>query len=269
MHGKSIAWVRDRCTLEGAMRPLLYAVATHADRHYAVCNASAATLARASGVSTRWVKTLLREAVDIGVLEQLYEGRGRKPAAYRIAPPLWVEGTVTASAVVEGTVTASGVVEGEISTGPASGEPSSPQRSLEVALGLRSGALLDPVVVHFSDRSGALLPALSSADGPQEKYVEEKNIEDKNVPHPRSLAGARSDAGQAQAPDAMESPPVPESVKRELERRGLRLPTGTSRPKSTSPPPRSRDEQLAALKRMEAEEEAEKAKSAKSGEASA
>jgi hypothetical protein len=272
MHGKSIAWVRDRCTLEGAMRPLLYAVATHADRHYAVCNASAATLARASGVSTRWVKTLLREAVDIGVLEQLYEGRGRKPAAYRIAPPLWVEGTVTASGVVEGDVTASGVVEGEISTGPASSEPSSPQRSLEEALGLRSGALPDPVVVHFSDRSGALLPPLTSTDGPQEKYLEDKNVEDKNMPDSRSLAqSAPENPGRALAPDPMEPPPVPDSVKRELDRRGLRKPTGDPRPRSVDPPTRSREEQLRELERIIAEDEAKSAKSgnAASGEATA
>ena len=64
-------------------------------------------------------------------------------------------------------------------------------------------------------------------------------------------------------------PPVPDSLKRELERRGLRPPSGTSAPKSTSPPPRSRDEQLRELERQIAEEEAEKANSAKSGEASA
>ena len=60
--------------------------------------------------------------------------------------------------------------------------------------------------------------------------------------------------------------PPPDSLLRELDRRGLRKPTGTPRPRSVDPPTRSREEQLAELKRIIAEDEA---KSAKNGEASA
>jgi hypothetical protein len=255
MHGKSIAWVRDRCRLQGAYRPLLYAVATHAGKHYADCTASAATLARASGLSTRHVKRLLPDLVAMGVLEQLDPGAGRRAACYRIAPPLWVEGEASAAGLVEGEATAAGVVEGDVSLG-SSGDTRSPQRSLADALGLRSGDIGNPVVVTLPIRSGDTIYGVSSEDGSQEKYVEEKSFEDKNTPHSRSLASARSNAGRAQAPDDAEPPPVPESVKQELERRGLRQTTKPPRSRSTDPPVRSREEQLAILERMAAEDAA-------------
>jgi len=277
MHGRSIAWVRDHCTLEGAYRPLLYAVATHAGKHYADCTASAATLARASGLSTRHVKRLLPELVAMGVLEQLDSGSGRRAACHRIAPPLWVEHESSASGVVDHESYATNVVEGQSSSGDttspqwvihstASGDTRSPQRSLPADAKPRSGDIANPIVVTSPIRSGDTIYALSSEDGSQEKYVEDKNVEDKNVRDSRSLASARSNPGRAQAPDAMEPPSVPEAVKRELERRGLRESTGTPRPRSTDPPTRSREEQLRELERIMAEEEA---KSAKNGEASA
>ena len=75
------------------------------------------------------------------------------------------------------------------------------------------------------------------------------------------------DADASVVADAAEPPPVPDAVKRELERRGLRKPTDAPQPRSVDPQPRSREEQLAYLKQQIAEEEA--AKSAKSEEASA
>jgi hypothetical protein len=278
MLGRSIAWVRDRCTLEGAYRPLLYAVATHAGKHYADCTASAATLARASGLSSRWVKKLLPELVDMGILEQLDSGSGRRPACYRIAPPLWVEHSSSASGLVEHEAYATNVTEGSSGepTSPLqgevlarSGEPTSPQSTLAAGAKPRCGEVGNPVVVNSPFRSGEVLPPLSWADGSQEKYVEEKNIEDKNVPRSRSLASARSNAGQALAPDAMAPQPPPDSLLRELERRGLRRPTGAPRPRSTDPPARSREEQLAELERIAARDAADAAKSAENGEASA
>ena len=72
------------------------------------------------------------------------------------------------------------------------------------------------------------------------------------------------DADASVVADAMEPPPVPDSLLRELERKGLRPPRDGARLRSADPPTRSREEQLAILQRQIDEEEA--AKSAKSGE---
>jgi hypothetical protein len=174
MHGKSIAWVRDRCTLEGAPRALLWAVAGFAGNHHADCTASAATLARASGLSSRHVKRLLPELVAMGVLEQLEPGHGRRPASHRIAPPLWVEGEASASGLVEGQAGVAGVIES--TTELASGDTRSP---LGPDPEPASGDIGDPVVVTSEIRSGDTPPPLSSTDGPQVKFVEDKSIEEK------------------------------------------------------------------------------------------
>jgi hypothetical protein len=196
MHGKSIAWVRDRCRLQGAYRPLLYAVATHAGKHHADCTASAATLARASGLSARHVKRLLPELVAMGVLEQLDSGSGRRAACHRIAPPLWVEGIAGASGVVEGEASASDVVEGTI----ASGDTMSPLSTSAIGAEPRSGDIGNPVVVTSGFRSGdidesrfsGLSRENSTPAGQQEKYVEEKR-EEKYV-QSKPLSSARKNA---------------------------------------------------------------------------
>lgn len=59
--------------------------------------------------------------------------------------------------------------------------------------------------------------------------------------------------------------PPPDSLLRELDRRGLRKPTGTPPPRSVDPPTRSQAEQLAELQRRFPDD----FKSAKNGEASA
>lgn len=167
MHGRSIAWVRDRCRLEGAYRPLLYAIATHAGKHYADCTASAATLARSSGLSHRHVQRLLPELVGMGTLDQLDPGAGRRPACYRINPTLWATSGDTTSPQ-------------DLSTGPPSYDTMTQQRSLADALGLSSYDMTNPVATTLEIRSYDTPPPLSSANGRQEKYLEEKR-EEKNV----------------------------------------------------------------------------------------
>jgi len=168
VHGRSIAWVRDRCRLSGAYRPLLYAVATHADRHYGACSAGTRRLAASAGISTTWVKRLLHELEDMGVLECLEPGAGRRAACYRFTPSLLD-----------------------------SGQPTSPQQSSVVGNSQpRSGQLGDPVLVTPPSRSGQL------DAGPyrnEEKSIEEKNVEESatSAPSRRALVAGRADARPA------------------------------------------------------------------------
>jgi hypothetical protein len=74
-------------------------------------------------------------------------------------------------------------------------------------------------------------------------------------------SSAASAAGVVEAPQ-----PPPPSLLRELERRGLRQKPKAPRPKDTAPPVRSREEQLAILERIAAEDAA-KAAAEQEGEA--
>jgi hypothetical protein len=116
MHGKSIAWVRDRCRVESpAKRSALYAIATIGDKYTGATKASAATLARAAGCSSRHMQRMLPELVGDGLVEQLDAGAGRRPASYRINPALFVvEGDLTGTDIVEGALAGAGVVEGDV-----------------------------------------------------------------------------------------------------------------------------------------------------------
>lgn len=172
MHGRSIAWVRDRCRLVGAYRSLLYAVATHADRHYGACSAGSRRLAASAGISATWVKRLLHELEDMGVLECLEPGAGRRAACYRFTPSLLD-----------------------------SGQPTSPQpSSVVVNSPPRSGQLDDAVVVTPPPSSGQL------DAGPYRN--EEKNVEEKNTEESASSAPSRRalDAGRADARPAFSNP---------------------------------------------------------------
>jgi hypothetical protein len=174
VHGRSLAWVRDRCRLQGAYRSLLYAVATHADRHYGACSAGTRRLAASAGISATWVKRLLHELEDMGVLECLEPGAGRRAACYRFTPSLLD-----------------------------SGQPTSPQQSsVAVNSQLGSGQLGDAVVVTPPSRSGQL------DAGPyrnEEKNVEEKNTEESatSALDERALVAGRADARPA-SPDPID-----------------------------------------------------------------
>lgn len=176
MHGRSIAWTRDRCRLQGAYRALLYAVAVHADRHYGACSAGSRRLAASAGISATWVKRLLHELVDMGVLECLEPGAGRRAACYRFVPSLLD-----------------------------SGQPTSPQPSSVVGNSeVRSGQLGDAVVVTPPSRSGQL------DAGPI--WNEEKSIEEKNAEESATSARPKGAlvAGRADARPAFSNPtPTP------------------------------------------------------------
>jgi hypothetical protein len=176
VHGRSIAWTRDRCRLQGAYRALLYAVAVHADRHYGACSAGSRRLAASAGISATWVKRLLHELVDMGVLECLEPGAGRRAACYRFVPSLLD-----------------------------SGQPTSPQPSSVVGNSeVRSGQLGDAVVVTPPSRSGQL------DAGPI--WNEEKSIEEKNAEESATSARPKGAlvAGRADARPAFSNPtPTP------------------------------------------------------------
>jgi hypothetical protein len=150
VHGRSLAWVRDSCQVQDAGRPLLYAVAAFADKHEGYCTASYRTLAKAAGISLRMAKYLMPDLVEAGIVERVDGGGGRRPATYRIHPSLWASGATTAP-------------QGD---------------SVVVQPATRSGAMADPVAVQWPFRSGAMPPPLTSGNGPQEKYLEEKSFED-------------------------------------------------------------------------------------------
>jgi hypothetical protein len=182
VHGRSIAWTRDRCRLQGAYRSLLYAVAVHADRHYGACSAGTRRLAASAGISATWVKRLLHELVDMGVLECLEPGAGRRAACYRFAPSLLD-----------------------------SGQPTSPQQSsVVVNSSVRSGQLDDGVVVTPPSRSGQL------DAGPiwnEEKSVEEKSVEESatSAPLGRALVAGRADARPTFPTPIVDALPAPET----------------------------------------------------------
>jgi hypothetical protein len=188
VHGRSIAWTRDRCRLQGAYRSLLYAVAVHADRHYGACSAGTRRLAASAGISATWVKRLLHELVDMGVLECLEPGAGRRAACYRFTPSLLEHET-------------------------RSGQPTSPQpSSVVVNSPVRSGQVGDAVVVTPPSRNGQL------GAGPYRN--EEKSIEEKDVEESASSAplGRALDAGRAVARPTFPTPiidalPDPETWK--------------------------------------------------------
>jgi hypothetical protein len=116
MHGKSIAWVRDRCRVEvPAKRSALYAIATIGDKYTGATKANASTLARAAGCSSRHMERMLPELVEDGLIEQLDAGAGRRPASYRINPALFVEGDLAGTNIVEGDLAGTGIVEGDVS----------------------------------------------------------------------------------------------------------------------------------------------------------
>ena len=252
------------CTVKGPARAVLWVIAYHSNPNGGECWVGQRRLSQESGFARSTVQRALNELFELGVLVPIADRQGPKAERYMIATGL-VEGEAFGTGIVEGASTASDVVEGHSEVIPnqgASGLAPGPQAvgdaelvdSLSTASGLARGREA-PLVDSLADSSG-LLPTSSPA-GTAPKVLS------KGFELQGSKQGARDDA-TASAVVAPEEPPA--SLLAELERRGLRRPPKAPAIKSASPPPRSREEQLAELERIMAEDQA---KSAKNGEASA
>jgi len=116
MHGRSLAWVRDRCQVEGlSRRVVLFAIAAYGDRRDGSCTASAATLARTAGLSVRQVRRVLDDLIFLELVELVERGRGRRPSVHRVHPSLWTRSDDTAmSSLDEGVVVTSQTRSGDI-----------------------------------------------------------------------------------------------------------------------------------------------------------
>lgn len=254
-------WAVEGCQLDGAAKPILFVIAYRADRDTGECWAGQRRIAREAGVSRTHVQRVMAELVDIGVLEVVENGSGTTPRIVRIADSV-IEHHAFGSGLVEGSSTASKVVEGH-ATGEVIHNPSSsghmtwPQGfsndELVATSGGASGHMGRPeaeLVATSGDGSGHSHVPLSSTDA---QKVLSKGFELQGDIH------VLDDDSTADAV-VVEREEPPASLLVELERRGLR-------PRSRAPAkpeqrPRSRDEQLAYLERLAAEE---KAKSGQEG----
>src|SRR5215213_2273772 len=233
----------DDCKVKGPGRALLWVIAYHADRDTGECWVGQRRLARESGLARSTVQLALDKLFDDLVLEPVEDARGPRPERYRIAPSL-VEGEAFGSGMVEGTASVSGAVEGEVVVGAVIHNPGSS--------GPTAGPLpgtAEWLVDRSAEVTGPTTSALSSGNGSQGFKQGSSTSREEHV-----VGDADSTAGAVGVADAREPPPVDPKLLDELERRGLR---GNPRP----PPkpeqrPRSREEQLAILERIAAEDEA-------------
>jgi hypothetical protein len=269
MNYPAMRWAVEECQLDGAAKPILFVIAYRADRDTGECWAGQRRIAKEAGVTRTHVQRVMAKLVRDGILEVVEQGSGTTPRIVRIAPA-WVEGDASASGLVEGQATATGVVEGEVIHSPTdSGHAMWPQRSvydeLVATFGTFSGHIettRNELVATSRDDSGHSHVPLSSENA-EKGFNQGFELQGEN----HVLDDASSAASAAGVVEA--SKPSP-SLLRELERRGLRRTTKPPRPRNTEPPVRSREEQLAILERIAAEDAArEAAKSAKNEEASA
>lgn len=259
-------WVASEdCTVKGPARAVLWVIAYHADRDTGECWVGQRRLARESGLARATVQRALDKLFADGVLEPIEDHQGPKPERYMVAPHL-VEGESFGSGVVEGTSTPSKVVEheaiaGEVIHNPgASGLTPGPQvvADAELVDSLRGASGLPPdpeapLVDSRSESSGLLVTRSPAETAPK---VLSKGFELQGSNH--VVDDADSTAHAVGVVDAPEPPP---SLLRELERRGLR-----PRPRAPAKPeqqPRSREEQLAILERIAAEDEAKSSQEGK------
>jgi hypothetical protein len=260
----------DDCTVKGPGRAVLWVIAYHADRDTGECWVGQRRLARESGFARSTVQRALDELFSAGVLEWIEDHRGPKPDRYQIAPGL-VEGESFGTNVVEGSSTASGVVEHEVIAGEVIHNPRSSGLapgplgatgmelvdSLSGASGLAPG--IEALLVDRSADSSGLLLARSPAETAP-KVLDQGSLTSRDV---HVLDDASSAADAAGVVEAREPPPA---VIANLERLGLR--SKSRPPAKPEQQPRSREEQLAILERIAAEDEA-KAKNSQDGEESA
>jgi hypothetical protein len=261
------------CTVKGPGRALLWVIAYHADRDTGECWVGQRRLARESGLARSTVQQALGKLFDDLVLEPVEDARGPQPERYRIAPSL-VEGEVFGSGMVEGTATVSGAVEGQAvvgevihnpgSSGPAPGPLDDHGNFLVDRSWPPSGPIAGPetaLVDPSAEVTGPFTWPLSSQNGSQGFKQGSSTSREEHVLDDSSSA--------ADAAGVVEATGLPASVLRELERRGLRPRARPSRAADNlEKQPRSREEQLAILERIAAEDEA-KAKNGQEGKESA
>jgi hypothetical protein len=263
-------WVASEdCTVKGPARAVLWVIAYHADRDTGECWVGQRRLARESGFARSTVQRALDELFGDGVLEPVEDHRGPLPERYMIAPGL-VEGESFGTNVVEHSATASKVVEhsaiaGEVIHNPgASGLAPGPQAgsgnflvdSLRDASGPTAGSL--PWLVDRSGEASGLLPYPLSSENASQGFKQGFELQGRY----QVLDDASSAADAAGVVEPREPSPA---VIANLERLGLR-----SKPRPPAKPeqqPRSREEQLAYLERIAAEDEA-KAKNGQKGKES-
>jgi hypothetical protein len=260
----ALRWAAEDCQLDGAAKPILLIIAYHADRDTGLCWVGQRRLAKEAGVSSKTVERWMVRLEDLGVLEVTERGRGPKPNCYRIAEGL-VEGQAFGSGLVEGSATASNVIEGDMEAGEVIHNPAASADTMS-AQGNRGGALVPTSGRASADigaAEGALVPTLGnesadshvpSTSGNAGKGLKQGSLRSREV---HVLDDASSAADAAGVVEAREPPPA---VIANLERLGLR-----SKPRSPAKleqQPRSREEQLAYLERLAAEE---KAKSGQEG----
>jgi hypothetical protein len=256
----------DECRVKGPGRALLWVIAYHADRDTGECWVGQRRLARESGFARSTVQRALDELHASGVLEWIEDHQGPKPDRYQIAPGL-IEGESFGTNMVEGQSTASNLIEHEAIAGEvfhkpgASGLAPGPQGSTAMELVDRSGWPSGPIhgpeaalVDRSANASGPLLTRSPAETAPK---VLKQDFELQGENHVLDDASSAADA--AGIVEAREPPPA---VIANLDRLGLR-----SKPRSSAKPeqqPRSREEQLAYLERIAAEDAA-KAKSGQEG----
>jgi hypothetical protein len=266
------------CKAKGPARALLWVIAYHADRDTGECWLGQRRLARESGVARSTVQRALDELFGDGVLEYVEDHRGPKPDRYQIAPGL-VEGVASASGMVEGTASGSGMVEGQAVVGEvfhspgSSGPGASPlagtaewlvDRSERASgpIGGPAGALVDRSERASGPMAAARLGGLTSAKAElSESQGYKQGSSTSRKEHVLDDASSAADAA-----GVVEGPTPPPSVLRELELRGLR-PKSRTAPKPEQQP-RTREEQLAILERIAAEDAAQ-ARNSQEGKTSA
>jgi hypothetical protein len=264
MNYPAMRWAVEGCQLEGAAKPILFVIAYRADRDTGECWAGQRRIAREAGVDPKTVERVIPRLVKDGVLEVVERSRGPKPNCYRI-----VEGESFGSGIVEGSSAAWGVVEGDAIQGEVI-HNSAPSADIVSALDRAMGSLVPTSGRASADiwpPRAALVPTFGDESADSHVPSTSENAE-KVLKQGFELQGENQvldDASSAaDAAGVVEARELSPSVIANLDRLGLR-----SKPRSPAKPeqqPRSREEQLAYLERLAAEDEAKaKAKNGQEG----
>jgi hypothetical protein len=272
MNYPAMRWVASTdCKVEGPARAMLWAIAYHGDRDTGDCWLGQRSLARKSGFDPKTVERAMPRLFAAGVLELVEQSRGPIPACYRIAPEL-VEAEASGSGVVEATTTAQ-VVEGSASGVIHNPEPTA---DTESAQGWPPTALVPTLEAASADIATPLVPTLRPDSAPSQHALSSENgSQGFEVQDLRSREGqvVRADpTADAVGADAMYTPPEVSEAQREwLRRRGLGQKQRPPVARLAPPPPdqpaptRTRDEQLAELRRRNAAEFAEQERQEREG----
>jgi hypothetical protein len=260
----AMRWAVEDCRLDGAAKPILFVIAYRGDRETGYCWAGQRRIAKEAGVTRTHVQRIMAELLELGVLEKGEPGSGTRADTVRIAPGVveheaggrgGAEATTSVTRTVEGQAAAGEVIHNPASSGHMTWPQPSSVDELVATLSGASGHIGNDssgLVATSADASGHMLngrlTGLTSAKaGMSEsqglKQVSLKASED----HVLDVADSTADAvGSVEARDP---PPVDPSIVRELRRRGLGLKPVDERPPGDAGPTRTRDEQLAELKR--------------------